>query len=345
MSTYDALRDLALVVEDCSFTRSERATSSGFDRVTTTIELTGGGATGTGEDVTYETDHHDVLQDHGPWDLRGEYTIDEFSATLDDHDLFPDEPDRPVFRNYRRWGVESAALDLALRQADATIGDLLDRDVRDPNFVVSTSLDGDPDRLWDLLDAVPGLEFKLDPTDEWSDDLVAAIAETDAVRVLDFKDQYGDVEFTEDKSVDLYHRLLEAFPDAIVEDPAVTAATSDLVEAARDRVSWDAPIHGIEDAEALPWSPSWLNVKPSRFGTLESLLDFLDWAAEHDVSLYGGGQFELGVGRSQIQELAAVFYPDGPNDVAPMTYNDPGVPEDPESPPIEIPRGRTGFGW
>ena len=37
--------------------------------------------------------------------------------------------------------------------------------------------------------------------------------------------------------------------------------------------------------------------------------------------MYGGGQFELGVGRPQIQELAALFYPDGPNDVAPGAYN------------------------
>lgn len=345
MTTYDALRDLDVVVEEVSFERRARDTSSGFTRVTTTIELTGDGVTGRGEDVTYETDHHDALQDHGPWTLGGEYTIDEFSATLDDRDLFPDDPERAVFRNYRRWGVESAALDLALRQADTTLGDLLDRDARDPYFVVSTSLTDDPDRVTTLLDAVPGLEFKLDPTDDWSDDLVAALAETDAVRVLDMKDQYGDVDFTEDKSVDLYHRVLEAFPDAIVEDPATTAETSDLVEAARDQVSWDAPIHGIADAERLPWDPDWLNVKPSRFGTLESLLDFLDWTAEHDVSLYGGGQFELGVGRSQIQELASVFYPDGPNDVAPMEYNDPDVPDDPPSPPIEIPRDRTGFGW
>jgi hypothetical protein len=37
--------------------------------------------------------------------------------------------------------------------------------------------------------------------------------------------------------------------------------------------------------------------------------------------MYGGGQFELGVGRRQIQALASLFYADGPNDVAPSEYN------------------------
>ena len=38
--------------------------------------------------------------------------------------------------------------------------------------------------------------------------------------------------------------------------------------------------------------------------------------------MYGGGQFELGVGRSQIQVLASLFYADSPNDVAPGAYNE-----------------------
>ena len=36
--------------------------------------------------------------------------------------------------------------------------------------------------------------------------------------------------------------------------------------------------------------------------------------------MYGGGQFELGPGRGQIQYLASVFHPDGPNDVAPTGF-------------------------
>ncbi len=38
--------------------------------------------------------------------------------------------------------------------------------------------------------------------------------------------------------------------------------------------------------------------------------------------MYGGGMGELGVGRGQIELLAAMFHPDAPNDVAPSAYNE-----------------------
>jgi hypothetical protein len=58
--------------------------------------------------------------------------------------------------------------------------------------------------------------------------------------------------------------------------------------------------------------------------------------------MYGGCQFELGPGRSHIQALASLFYPDSPNDVAPSEYNTggarPGLPQSPLPP-----RDRVGF--
>ena len=69
-----------------------------------------------------------------------------------------------------------------------------------------------------------------------------------------------------------------------------------------------------------------VNVKPSRAGGLRSLLDTYDWCAERGITAYGGGQWELGCGRGQIQYLASLFHPDAPNDVAPSGYNDPSVP-------------------
>ena len=56
--------------------------------------------------------------------------------------------------------------------------------------------------------------------------------------------------------------------------------------------------------------------------------------------MYGGGQFELGPGRRQIQRLASVFYADAPNDVAPREYNEgparEGLPRSPLPPPDGI---------
>jgi hypothetical protein len=54
---------------------------------------------------------------------------------------------------------------------------------------------------------------------------------------------------------------------------------------------------------------------------VKRLFDFYDHCAEHGIALYGGGQFELGPGRGQIQLLASLFHADAPNDVAPAGYN------------------------
>ena len=130
---------------------------------------------------------------------------------------------------------------------------------------------------------------------------------------------------------------------AWIEDPALTEETDPVLEPYRDRITWDAPIHSIADVEALPFRPRTLNVKPSRFGAVRELFDFYDWCAAEGIELYGGGQFELGPGRGQIQYLASLFHPDGPNDVAPGPYNEP-VPQ-PGLPPSPLPPNPDVLGF
>ena len=351
---YDRLADLPVTISSTSTARLERETSSEFTRVTTEITLRGpDDVVGKGEDVTYEAAEHDALAEHGMPDLAGEYTVGELSSRLEEVDLFPaGPPDRAVFRNYRRWGIESAALDLALRQAGTDLASRLDRTLEPVRFVASTRL-GDPptvDRLERLREQQPDLEFKLDPTPAWDDAVVSQIQTAvggDAVRILDLKGQYEGTDVDVPADPELYGRVLEAFPSAVVEDPALTEETEALFDDpdVRRRVSWDAPIHGLEDVESLPWEPDWLNVKPSRFGSIESLLETIDYCLERDVYLYGGGQFELGVGRGQLQTLAALWYPDGPNDVAPRAYNDPTLEAGVPSSPLEPAPDRLGFRW
>ncbi|SDJ35720.1 enolase-like domain-containing protein [Natronorubrum texcoconense] len=360
---YDRIADLSLSIDAVSTERLERETSSEFTRVTTEFALTGPGSNddggrddsivGRGEDVTYETDEHDALAESGLLDLTGEYSIDSFSARLESVDLFPaGPPDREVFRNYRRWGLESAALDLALRQAGTDIASALGRSLDPVRFVASTRLGEPPttDRLEQLRDRVPDLEFKLDPIPEWDDDVVRAIDEsvgTDTVRILDLKGQYEGTEVDVPTDPALYRRVLEAFSDAVIEDPALTDETDPLFgeDAVRSRVSWDAPIDGLEDVESLPWEPDWLNIKPSRFGSLESLLETIAHCEERDIRLYGGGQFELGVGRGHIQTLASLYYPNSPNDVAPRAYNEAVAGTELPSSPLEPPAASVGFRW
>jgi hypothetical protein len=346
---FDHLADLDLRVDGYDVELQERETSSGFTRTTTTVSLHGAGHTGRGEDVTYDSEPHHTLVDWGPeFPLTGTYSFAGFSDHLDGVDLFSmGEPAQSIFRNYRRWAVESAALDLALQQAGTNLADRLGRDDTPVRFLVSTQLAEPPtgQRVFDWLDRDPTLDFKLDPTPGWTPDLVERLAETGAVHTLDLKGLYEgtDVDLPADPA--LYELVLSGFPEALVEDPALTGETRPLFEGNEHRVAWDYPIRGVGTVDDRPWQPDWLNIKPSRFGSVESLLDTVDYAREHDIRLYGGGQFELGVGRGQLHALASVFYPEGPNDVAPASYNVPDPPADLPGSPLDPPADRVGFGW
>jgi L-alanine-DL-glutamate epimerase-like enolase superfamily enzyme len=339
---------LPVSITSLSTDRHERETPQ-FTRVTTEIALSGDGETGRGEDVTYEAAAHDALAEAGLPDLTGEYTLAEFSEMVADASLFPSQPDRPVSRHYRQWALESAALDLAVRQHNTTLGTLLDRR-RDPvQFVTSMRL-GDPpttERIDALRERVSGVEFKLDPTTAWDDALIEQLADTDRVRILDLKGHYEGTDVDAPADPALYERIIDGFPDAIIEDPALTDETRPLfaADAVRSRVSWDEPIESLADVRSLPWAPDWLNIKPSRFGSLRSLFETLTYCAEHGIRCYGGGQFELGVGRGQLQLLASLFYPDGPNDIAPRAYNEPTVGDKLPASPLSPPSPVEGFRW
>jgi hypothetical protein len=282
--------------------------------------------------VTYAGEEHDPDRYPKP-ELAGSWTLGSFSEHLDGIDLFPAAPpDQAAYRDYRRWAFESAALDLALQQADVSLGAAVGREARPLRFVSSTraaSLSG-----W--LALYPELRFKLDPTPEWNDELVAGLASAGNVDVADLKGQYHGTVVDTTPDPELYRRIAEKLPDAWIEDPALTPETDAVLEPFRDRITWDAPIHSWADVEALAFPPRCLNCKPSRFGTVARLFEFYDRCAEHGIALYGGGQFELGVGRGQIQLLAALFHPDGSNDVAPGGYNSPeplpGLPTSPLHP-------------
>ncbi|MFA9516506.1 hypothetical protein ACERIT_04705 [Halopenitus sp. H-Gu1] len=336
MALYDAIADLPVSIESESRSRHRGETTSDFERVTTEIALSGKDAVGRGEDVTYDEVDHQAFADAPSPDLTGDWTIDSFSTHLAEIDLFAgDPPERESSRAHRQWAYESAALDLACRQAGTDLASVLERETDPVRFVVSTRL-GDPpsaDRIERLLSADPGVEFKLDPTPTWTTDLVSALADTTAVRILDLKGWYEGTDVDVPADPELYELVRDAFPDVIIEDPAFTDETRELLVAEADRIAFDYPVTDLESLRSLPVDPGWCNVKPSRFGSLRSLLETIEYCLENDIRLYGGGQFELGVGREQIQLLASLLYPEGPNDVAPRAFNDPTAsPPYPESP-------------
>jgi L-alanine-DL-glutamate epimerase-like enolase superfamily enzyme len=331
--TYARVAELPLEIDGYRLERLEAPVTRDLTRVTTLVRLAGRGEEGLGEDVTWYAEAHDRELAAGPTRaLSGVWTLESFSSALE-----IEEP-------HKRWAYESAAFDLALRQAGRSLADALGRTPRDVTFVVSPGL-GDPpsaDALRRRLELYPDLRFKLDPSSAWTDELIHELAATGTIDIVDYKAFYSEPD-SPAPDVALYRRVAEGFPDAWLEDPALTPETDEVLRTHRDRVTWDAPIHSVADVESLAFEPRTLNVKPSRFGVLRALLEFYDYCAEQGIGLYGGGMFELGAGRGQVQHLASLFHPDAPNDVAPGGYNEreprPGLPAS----PLPAPGNEPGF--
>jgi L-alanine-DL-glutamate epimerase-like enolase superfamily enzyme len=351
VSTFEHLADLPLEVDGYTLEGLRAEVSSGFERLSTVVHLTGGGLEGVGEDVVYDALDHIAFQDAGPVHvpaLSGRRTLGEFCELVDSLDLFPVEPVRDVSRLYRRWTFHSAALDLALAQAGQPLHARLGREPQPVTFVASLRL-GEPPTLDPVerrLAKYPSLHFKLDPTSSWTPELIAALVATGAVDSVDFKSLYTGTIVDQPPDPVLYQRVVDAFPNAWIEDPdVVTPETAAVLADHHDRITWDASIHSIDDIEALPFPPRMVNLKPSRIGGLGKLCATYDYCAEHGIQAYSGGQFELGPGRGQAQYLASLFHPDTPNDLAPVGYNEndppPGLPDSP-LPPAPAP---TGFRW
>src|SRR5947209_17792332 len=95
MNTFARLADLPLEVDGYNLEGLRASVSSGFERLSTVVHLTGGGTEGVGEDVVYDAEDQVALQEAGPvLRLGGRYALGEFCELVDGLDLFPVEPVR-----------------------------------------------------------------------------------------------------------------------------------------------------------------------------------------------------------------------------------------------------------
>ena len=322
--SWDRLRELPLEVESVAYDRQAATFAYGFERVTTLVRLAGGGAEGHGEDVSVHgpEDHtlHVLAPDLG---LAGTWTLESFCDHLASVEQWDVAPEWDAARRWRNWAFESAALDLALAQAGLPLHEALGRSPAPLRFVNSLGLGEPPtfDPIARRLDVHPELRFKVDVTHAWSPELMAEVAATGAVEIVDFKGHYNMDTGEEGALLAMYERAMELFPDALLEDAHDLPEVAALLADAGDRISYDAPIHSAADLDAVPLAPRAVNIKPCRVGDLRSLFEVYEAVAERGMIVYGGGMGELGVGRGQIQLLASLFHPDGPNDTAPSGYN------------------------
>ena len=354
MGTWDQLAGLPVEIDGYSLEGLEQPFGPEFTRYTTLIHLHGGGEQGTGEDVVYDGLDHVAFQDAGQaLDLSGSHTLGSLAELLDSLDLFPAPPVREVSRNYRRWAFDSAALDLALRQAGKVAGrGRRAASRRRSHYVVSMRLkafgEEGPEtagKVHRLLERYPSLRFKLDPTNEWTEALVAELAATGAIDSVDLKGHYKGTPVDVETDPELYRMVAEGLPDAWIEDPDLSVPEADAVlEPHRDRITWDAPIHSIADIEALPFAAE--DGEHQALADRDRLTDVCaayDYCEREGIGAYGGGQSELGVGRDHIQYLAALFHPDTPNDTAPREFNIPEPPDGLPESPWTLPIAETGF--
>ena len=353
MSDWTELRDLPLDVEGYELEANDREYSEEFTRGSTLVKLQGGGQEGIGEDIGYEVLDHIANRDLGArFDLTGAKTLGGLCERLGELDLFEGSPpEREPSRNYRRWAFESAALDLALRQNGLSLHEAVGRDPKPLRFVCSTRLTtfGDDsgsstDAITKRLERYPGLEFKLDPENDWDAELIAEIAGVATVQVLDLKGYYQGTVVEVETDPDLYRACAEAFPEAYLEDPDLNSETREVLAPHWARLTYDAPLHSLSDVRELAPERA-INSKPSRWGSLSELLAVYEHCENEGLAVYGGGQGEVGLGRGQIQYLASLYHPNTPNDVAPAGFNDPAVPKGMPASPMEPVPSETGFRW
>jgi hypothetical protein len=345
-SPWSHLGGLPLVVESYEFDRLSTTMAYGFERVTTRVRLLGAGIEGAGEDVSpYEAEDDTLHVTRPELPLAGEWTLASFCDRLAELDLWPVAPQWDMARRWRNWAFESAALDLALSQAGRPLHEVIGREPRPLRFVNSLGL-GDPptfDPIRRRLERHPGLRFKLDVTPAWTRALMDEVAATGAVEIVDFKGQYGLETGELPALVAMYERAIAAFPDALLEDAHDLPEVADLLGSEAGRISYDAPIQSAQDLDATPLRPRAVNIKPCRVGDLRSLFEVYAVCDERGLITYGGGMGELDVARGQIQLLASLFHPDGPNDTAPAGYNadDPAA----DLPPSPLPAHPASAGF
>ncbi len=340
MDCWPAVAELPLTIAALDYGQLDPGPGFGEAHSSRLVRLAGDGHEGLGEDIT-------LFMEQPPPDLvlAGRWTLGDFCEHLAGVEQWSAPPQWEMARRWRNWAYESAALDLALAQAGRALHDVVGREPRPVTYVNSLGL-GEPASVGTILrrlERYPSLRFKLDAAVTWTPEIVDALVGTGAVHTIDFKGQYGLEVEDEAALAELYERLLAQFPDALIEDPHDLPAIAALVEPHTGRVSYDAPIHTVADLDAVPVAARTFNVKPSRVGRLCDLFALYAACEDRGLAMYGGGMGELGVARGQIQLLAAMFSPDGPNDIAPPGFNALDPQEALPSSPLEPDPAPTGF--
>jgi L-alanine-DL-glutamate epimerase-like enolase superfamily enzyme len=283
---------------------------AGGPRPTSVVCLSGAGHRGLGENVAFSRTEHDRFLARAP------ELVPEGRASVGAL-LRSDCP------RYERAALEAALIDLAMRQAGVSFSDLTGTRAARMRFVVSFSAMSDPSATVRRLRAAGyagALKVDVDPT--WDETTRAALAEQAGISILDFKGR-GDFP--------LAHEWATRLPQVILEDPPAGTL--------RGHVARDASLSDTAAVAAALARGEAVNLKAPRMGGPLEVLRSLDLVTRFQsasaviggaatgggaihaparIPAYLGGMFEVGTGRAQARQLAALFCPDSPNDLAPI---------------------------
>ncbi len=300
----------------------------GEPRPSSTVELSGFGVTGYGENVAFYGAEHELFVERiAAWfrdlterdELTGERAVENGELTVERALAGAELP------RYERAALEAALIDLALRQTELGLYDLTGLREAELRFVASLSGGADPLAAITRLRAAGFVgELKLDLDERWSDATLHELGRDPRLVILDFKGR-GSAEFA--------RRAANAVPHALLEDPPHGA------EIPARRVSRDATIESAADAEAAFARGEWVNLKAPRMGGVLELLRALELCRDR---AYFGGMFEVGVGREQARALAAIYGANAPNDLA-LNRGTLGSERAVENSPAAIDFGFVGF--
>lgn len=266
------------------------------------------GQCGRGEHVAWEESAHRAFAGRAAaLAIAGQWTVASFLAL----------PGIQAAPAYERAALECAVIDLALRQAGLSMFEICGRAPRAIRYVASCDARRDGFASARLLrrHGGRGLELKVDVGPDWDTPLFEQLAALAPIAIVDFKGKANPA------AVECAHRAL---PDALLEDPEIFDSDplrmlASLTHSQRMRTSLDARILSPADvptAESI--RPAAINVKIPRMGGVRAALRALAQCESVGIETYVGGMFEVDVGRSQARVLAALFCPDGPNDLAPL---------------------------